>query len=203
MTLLSVNSEYFRLALQDHWVEKKTRTVKLPDVDTQIINIYVNWLYDRKIILGMGPEEHLREEEPFSRVARAYLLGDRLADIDFQDAATDSMLKIHFLEDADGGTYSIDKPVRNRIYQNTKPESKLRQLLVHIASFYGTTEVYGLEDDVQFLIDLANSRKCGVGDSPAVIGARCGFHGHKEGLENCYRTKYRASTMFTTTEKTD
>jgi hypothetical protein len=79
----------------------------------------------------------------------------------------------------------------------TKTNSKLRQLLVH-ASFFSSPSVdYGLEDHHQFLADFANFKLREAQDTPAEVGARCGFHKHKPGKENCYRIKYGAATPST------
>jgi hypothetical protein len=47
--LISYYSEYFRNALKKPWKEADDRVVELPDIEPQVFDVFVNWLYSQKV----------------------------------------------------------------------------------------------------------------------------------------------------------
>jgi hypothetical protein len=47
--LISYYSEYFRNALKEPWREAEDRVVELPDIEPQVFDIFVDWLYSQKV----------------------------------------------------------------------------------------------------------------------------------------------------------
>jgi hypothetical protein len=144
--------------LRDGWLGNDTRTVKPVVVHPGVFKIPVNWIHQRRIVLGMGPEEQLEDEEPWVRTADAYILGDRLADADLKDAVTDGMVMLHLMKDDEESDNHIDRPVRNRVSRETQPGSKLRLLRFHAAFECQIEGIFSAEDGPAFLVEFTGYR---------------------------------------------
>jgi hypothetical protein len=189
-------SNFFRLALQSEWIENTAQVVKLPEVEPSVFNIYVNWLYSRELMLGMGRKE-LYMRSVRDCVFDCYLHGDRLLDADFKDAVSDSLVMMYLKENSDGKTCIPNSRTIQRVYRNTKKGSKLRLLVVHRKLASQDPTNFDLEHGIDFLLDFAQYQTSKDRESLAFVAARCYFHEHEAGDENCYRTKFSAGTNFT------
>lgn len=127
------------------------------------------------------------------RILAAHALGDKLVDIDFKDAVSDvlaiTMTTICNHED----TIFPTVPVVNALYEQTQVQSKLRQLLVHDSrSQPGFENILAPTDHPEFLFEYAVYGKKTEESTIAAV-ARCAFHEHTLGAENCYRARYGAT----------
>ncbi|EME79232.1 uncharacterized protein MYCFIDRAFT_199058 [Pseudocercospora fijiensis CIRAD86] len=128
----------------------------------------------------------------------AYALGDMLMDVDFKDAVTDAMIAGSLTPDNE--VYYVPATSdRIKLYDKTAPGAKIRQALVHLMATKGATRLVEEQDHPAFLVDVAKKLgeelKGGKDESVLVATAKCKYHEHKEGDENCYRTKYAKATF--------
>ncbi|KAF7195170.1 hypothetical protein HII31_03376 [Pseudocercospora fuligena] len=112
-----------------------------------------------------------------------------LMDSDFKDVVTDAFIaRIEGKSSADQNIYFPNSDCRVLLYQKTAPNSKLRQLLVHVMrQGEGSSGFLREEDTPTFLLDYA---KADGSINALAHAAECGYHEHEKGDENCYRTKY-------------
>ncbi|KAF2217938.1 hypothetical protein CERZMDRAFT_80577 [Cercospora zeae-maydis SCOH1-5] len=189
-SLIRKYSPYFKTALDGTWREGKRGVVEMVEDDEQAFNIYMNWLYRKKIHLDM-PDITNRTEEldaAWIRLFSTYALGDKLLDSYFKDALTDATVFCV----ARFGLPPVE--ALHFLYDMTPPESPMRLLM--------TCELARRHDQINALdeswphaltIDLTKLLKFHneYANQPTFQVARnCGFHEHKNrGLqtETCYR----------------
>ncbi|KAF1819002.1 uncharacterized protein K489DRAFT_85784 [Dissoconium aciculare CBS 342.82] len=81
----------------------------------------------------------------------------------------------------------------NSPHKKTAADSTIRKLLVHEAC---TSQDGVREDDhPRFWFEFAQYTFTRPTESTIAAVARCVFHEHAEGAENCYRIKYRAVSL--------
>ncbi|CAK4031842.1 hypothetical protein AC578_10138 [Lecanosticta acicola] len=201
--LLRKNSAFFDAALKKDWAEGQRRKVELPKADPETFNIWVNWLYSRRLFTDIDADTPKRDDhDTYPRLIEAYTLGDSLMDADFKDAVTDAF-SVHFITPEDNTRWMPHSEDIKDLYERTASTSKLRKLLIFlVSSLNNVHEVISGEEIPSYLADLAkflfenrNSLPDWKSSSHAV--ARCEFHEHEEGEEKCYRTKYHAPFTFT------
>lgn len=85
--LISFYSEYFRNALKEPWKEAEDRLIELPDIEPQVFDIFVDWLYTQKVpeknrfwvapteTLKANSTEHVQLAEIL--VMKTYVFADR------------------------------------------------------------------------------------------------------------------------------
>ncbi|KAF2690839.1 hypothetical protein K458DRAFT_426270 [Lentithecium fluviatile CBS 122367] len=61
--LISFYSEYFRNALKEPWKEAEDRVIELPDIEPQVFDVFVDWLYSQKV-----PEKNKQWVEPTDKI---------------------------------------------------------------------------------------------------------------------------------------
>ncbi|THY28524.1 hypothetical protein D6D01_03866 [Aureobasidium pullulans] len=135
------------------WVEARTRMMRLPETSTSLFEIFVQGLYYKRLISDNreleqdfrlkfgalasreGDHQYKRflakspETWPWRVLVSLYVLGDYLDAQVVRIAAVDVMILRH--EKSDVMTFDdIDFA-----YANTSPDSKLRELLVHITTY--------------------------------------------------------------------
>jgi hypothetical protein len=74
------------------WKESKQRSVHLPNDDPYAFELYLYFLYRGRLPAKPNRSEPAAESEEL-QLAKAYVLGDRLQDGDFQDFIIDVMIK--------------------------------------------------------------------------------------------------------------
>jgi hypothetical protein len=198
---LVTNSRFFRAALEGTWTEAETRTVKLPHDDPEAFNAYLDWIHRRQVTLFYGIDEKPSDCLPDERILDAYVLGDKLIDIDFKDAVCD-LMAINLSTLLYGWrTYSVPAPeFRCALYDRTQTLSKLRQLLVRgLMELDFPGEAIERGDDPDFLFDCVAFAKSFHSGPVVAAVARCAFHEHVRGFQSCYRSKYKAKTRHCTT----
>lgn len=199
--IISDASEFFAKALKKEWLEGRERTVELPEQNAESFNVYLNWLYCRRIYLNAEDEDGLASTTQVSRIVKAYALGDVLLDSDFKDAVSDAFVLQCTTFSKEKSTYYIPHAKsRTLVYESTCEGSKLRALLVHRVA-QSNAKFLSDEDHYTFLLDLAKYQMdCNERNSTeATLAAasECAFHEHQPGQENCYRIKYAQAVMHT------
>lgn len=176
-------SEFVRDAMKEGWKTAKDRMIPLPDDEPGIFGIYQTWLYAHSI-----PTDYASDDEDKTLV-EAYILGDKLRDINFKDAVADCVMKRLRT------TKAFDLRLTNLVYDNTLENSPLRRLWRDIYGWAGNAS--WLEDDalsepinadfmkqlIQYQYKIHNTPGFKVG---LPVDA-CAYHEHVKG--ECYIVK--------------
>ncbi|KAF1965182.1 hypothetical protein BU23DRAFT_34539 [Bimuria novae-zelandiae CBS 107.79] len=183
--------------------------VSLPDQKPATFNIYVQWLYSKRLYTKAAPASNqvaptLQQpnSDEWLNLVDVYLLGFKLGDVDFQDMVMDAIMD-WLRETRDSGSFITPTPIvalENvaRIYytlHNTAKDNPLRRLVSDVAALNfsdATIQKICADDGGQklpraFLLDLLSklsSRLQGGRPFPEARGA-CHYHCHAEG--KCYR----------------
>lgn len=193
-------SPFFKAAIAHDWNEAKEKCVPLSQDMPDVFLIYLQWAYWDRVyctppLLHGGNYEATSVFQNF--LVLAYMLGDKLLDINFQDAVIDIL---------------IDFCMRNNQYlirqaalafENTPGESPIRTLIIDFATHIRYTPPVGqrLRKDHQFRACLNEeayialiSKLIGHNDmdqnaqkiARPFEGDTCVYHMHKEG-KPCYK----------------
>ncbi|KAL7936955.1 hypothetical protein V8C35DRAFT_332213 [Trichoderma chlorosporum] len=157
--LICHTSVYFETALKDHWQTSPSEPVALKEEDPEIFEVYVHWLY-----FGTLPVQNdkpgLEGNAEYVQLAKAYVLGDFLVDVNFKNAVMDTMfIKSHSMA-SDGRRPHPAGPVIRYIYEKTPESSPPRRFLVDLFAYFGKAKwlepKWISEDDLpeQFIRDL-------------------------------------------------
>ncbi len=144
------------------WVESKSRSICLDDVDPSVFHIYASWLYRRRLPVHVDAPG-VEDNAQYMMLARAYVLGDRLQDAAFCDACIDVMVGKARTKLARGDAWCVPAgPVIDYIYDNTTPSSAARRFLLDL--YFHSDQSYRLEDEwadpdvdlpIEFLFDIS------------------------------------------------
>jgi hypothetical protein len=146
--LLCTSSTFFNKALNGEFKEGIDKVVPMPDDEPEIFLEFLNWLYDRKHFNGM-PLVFV----DVLKWCKLWILADKLDVPALQNFAMESIFKT--FDSYDG--HSLPASTFNHVYQNSVPNSPLREVLWQFAvrkmalKFYNEN-VSALE--VDFLEDL-------------------------------------------------
>lgn len=191
--LICGNSDYFKLAMKSYWEATAKGSVTLKEEDPEIFDIYVQWLY-----YGTLP---VRNDSPgldgnieYEQLAKAYVLGEMLQDVNFKDAVLDAILIKSRSRASDGGCWFPVGPVVPCIYDGTTESSAARRLLVDLYTDHGHGDwliKYGSQDDLpkQFLLDLAIAtldKRPYPAESRSNGAGTCEYHEHPPDPNSCY-----------------
>lgn len=80
--LLTANSEYARTALKKEWNETQESILSFPEDDSNSFDVYQQWLYTGRIYLNRISNP-LKGPNHYERLVRAYILGEKLIDCNF------------------------------------------------------------------------------------------------------------------------
>lgn len=189
-------SDFFANALERDWDKDQQRALELPEQDPATFNIYLNWLFCRRISLSSAEHEDVCSKS-IGRIILAYALGDALLDSDFKDAVSDALiLECTTLQDDQYWVPHLED--RKILYWSTRRGSKLRSILVHMVALHDV-EVISDEEPHELLLDLTRLKMNGTekktpGKMVEAV-ANCEFHEHERGFENCYRAKYAQAAV--------
>lgn len=195
---LTGNSRFFAAALARQWKEAQTRTITFPEDDPRIFSIYLIWLYTRTFVITSDsfPEHHNPKFRARLICHLAYILGDKLGDDDFCDAAITTLFQ-HCLG---ARSWIRDREVA-LIYENTCDGSPLRQLVVDqwiwlarakwCEALSGPSGLKGLPQDFYLdyfcaSVQVKAAKWCPAQhDAPWVLNP-CAYHLHKSLGGLCY-----------------
>ncbi|PIA93510.1 hypothetical protein CB0940_04764 [Cercospora beticola] len=194
-------SEHFRAIFANPKTEIAV-PIELPDISATTFNLYVNWLRDRKIYAGLKDNETPAKNGVTARLILAYRLATKILDIDFHDAITDAMITHWSSYDAEEDRYWLPhQRFRKILYNLTSPGSKARALLVHRMTTHKATRAVNKHDHPAFLADFEKKLKEKDPDSASLAAAKCKYHEHMPGSENCYRNKFARRTTLQQDDK--
>ena len=145
---LVANSCYFRAALSGVYEESTTAIVNLADVSTGTFDIFVNWIYTKRITTPLGDDPEHNE------LLQLWILGDRVQANQLQNQAlmTINQKSGHLTDDL--------KISFEHIYANTMIGSPLRAYIVacvakvQLSGSKGLGESEGYPRDM--LVDIIN-----------------------------------------------
>lgn len=126
--LLCSNSMFFTKALKKDWQEGEARQVDLPEIDSNVFQVWVKWLYTGRLCYAPaerddGSDWFLQDCDMWKDV---YALGDFLQDSDLKDAAIDA----HVESMLEANDYASS--LAEWIYPYTNQYSKHRGLAVDL-----------------------------------------------------------------------
>ncbi|PSN62885.1 hypothetical protein BS50DRAFT_577772 [Corynespora cassiicola Philippines] len=152
-------SEFFRSAMKPEWASQRadSRTVDLPEDDPEAFSLYRTWLYTGKLPVlpehasgAPSPPGGDPSEESYHVLAYAYVLGERLMDVEFKNAIADAYV-LYARGAAPGKRHYPSNEEIRIIYEGTTEACPLRKLLVDIWYCRGKAEWIEQDPDAQEL----------------------------------------------------
>lgn len=136
--------------------------MSLSDTDPDTFQLYLHWLYFRILPIKSNAPGNIGNME-YLQLAKAYVLGDLLQDVDFNDAVIDTMIEKSCTPTTDGKRWYPAVSVVACIYNNTPASSEARRLLIDMFVNFGhggwlpKAEEMEKTENVpkEFLLDLA------------------------------------------------
>ena len=132
-SLVPASSPFLDKALSGKRKESALRTVHLPNDEPEMIAIYVHWLY--RGTLPVSCDDSGIDTE-YTNLVKAYILGDRLLDFKFQNAAIDAIIEKVRTPERDNTRWYPGLDVIIYAYANTTESALIRELFVDLY-FYG------------------------------------------------------------------
>jgi len=190
--LIARSSDYFKRALQSSWDKGQRKVVNLPDNNAETFNIYLNWLHGKKLFVDSQQDTTQENTRRWQRMIDVYCSGDKLGGIDFKDVVIDAMTTALLIDTSGNAHQYLPHPPRPAwIYARTTADAKARQLLVHHFARANVAHLINADDHPEFLLDLSKESLTKDWESTPDAAARCKFHEHRLGADNCYRQKRR------------
>jgi hypothetical protein len=211
--LICASSTSFKTALNSGFKESSQRTVHLDEDDPTIFQIYSYWLKGH-VTTGTGlgwdtaknPSSSLAKLNAYVELAKAYVLADKLQDVDFADTVMDAVaLRIHTTNEVPG-----PETVRH-VYENTFDDSSpARRWLVDVWAREGRSFwLYPADKEelpYPFLRHLTvaflglRDRVGATRDGSCVEGLwTCKCHVHEKEPGWCYKNKLKGGLADTAT----
>lgn len=149
-------SDFFRVALKKEWTEGRTRTIKLPEEEPEIVEQYLDY------VLGKGlPTDSTkmdpREGEVYAILTMLFAFGERVLDSRLRNAIIAEFIRFTTIPAPDGSYIYPSQYDVNNIYNCTTSASPSRRLTVDLYMRAGDTT--WVEDTLHpaFLKDLAEA----------------------------------------------
>lgn len=202
--ILSDSSLYFKDLLKPEWNgDPFEGQLLLPDADTAIFRIYVNWLYTGRFnITGAYDKSSVTPDNPraidheWTRWRQCYELANFLQDSDCKDALIDMSIEKMTSDEE----YLEELP--NLIYSTTQSQSPSRKFPVDIAINVWAKHIFRATNIVdypaEFLADVVKEMGGKLRDTPVLEKGVQNFFGtintcvyHEHTLTNtpCYKVK--------------
>ena len=187
-SVLCATSEFFNSAIQNEWTQAPPRVIELIEKDVAMFQVYVTWLYNRK--LAIFPENAIDQtyEETWKLLTKSYLLGEELLDAKFKNTVVDAMLATTCAGELDGGGCCPSQFAIKTLYDGTTTGYKARQLFAEIWAHQ--TPLSELANGkhgfpYEFLYDVAevlfNQRSNSLRFSFQYRNNPCRYHEHDQG----------------------
>ncbi|KAL3487612.1 hypothetical protein BJX62DRAFT_240880 [Aspergillus germanicus] len=151
--LLRDASRFSDRALAGPWTEAQTRTVRLPDDDSETVGIYVYWLYYDTL-----PAGYRDSKAEYLDLARAYVFGDKVLDVRFQDKVSDAIVNKSRFATSGGARTLPTATVVAYIYEYSVKNAPIRRAFVDMWTQYGHHSLLQSEIDTiprAFAVELA------------------------------------------------
>ena len=194
-SLICTQSDMFNRMFANECIESRTGVVLLKEDDPAAFEVYAQWLYTGKILIGARNRAG-EEYQGWDHLVNAYILGDKLQDGHFADAVMDTIIAESNTNVNGFHFYPIGRIVQT-IYNNTREGSPLRRLIVDQHVFHGAKTWFteSVADDInkEFLLDLVKAmfeeRPKPHVEAPDQGVDTCAYHGHI--TEPCYKVKHQ------------
>ena len=136
-SVMTKRSKYFKAACRDEWKEATSRTIKIPEVDTDAFCAYLHWVHLEQVAISTqyDVEACSSDDAPLvlDELIRLWLLADRLGDAQLCDCVIDTMLDVADSVDISmDWTEAIPAEMLDLIYAATSEGRSLRRLVVDI-----------------------------------------------------------------------
>lgn len=151
------------LSKEKAWKEGTEKRIRLPEHRSDIVKMYVQWLYSHKIKLRWTTAEGNLDGDmslpEYYALTLLYIFGEKHCKIHFQDATLDEYVR-RMRSHVDGGHYYPNGDVVGMIYTGTAQASPLRRLMVDAHLKFAYKEWF--EDPVdeyhkEFLLDMVRA----------------------------------------------
>lgn len=207
-TVLVKSSDFFKRACNKEWEEGQSKIIKLPEVEPEIFDVYLQLLYTGEVVPA---EEYLPSRDDNSIAARgeiarqhwilieAYLLADMLLDTKSKNAIMD------YLIEALRVTQKMPSPETiTDVFKRTIDTSPMRRLLIDFVALKvdpKSFKSFGTLYSPEFLVDVGlrlmeyksdTSRRTSPSKSP-----RCAYHEHDEADSKCSEPRPTVETRKT------
>jgi hypothetical protein len=134
--LVRASSSFFDKAMAGDWKESQQRTIHLPDDEPEIFALYVHWLYYGTLPVFCD-ESGLPGNSEYLNLVKAYVLGDKILDSRYQDAAIDAIVEKCQSKAQDGANWFPVGEVIRYAFDNTNESAPIRELLVDMYAIHG------------------------------------------------------------------
>jgi hypothetical protein len=135
-SLIYASSLFFNKAISRSWKESEEHAFKLPEGNPQIFALYSHWLYVGQIpvIVQNSTKKEVANNnyKEYYDLVKAYVLGDKLLDVKFQDSTIQAIVKKSAAPGTDGQRHYPGAGTIIYAYANTTESAKIRNLFVDI-----------------------------------------------------------------------
>lgn len=146
------SSSFFDKAMSGEWKESSQRTIQLPDDEPGIIKLYIHWLYCGTLPVICG-KPYGKE---YTFLVKAYILGDKLLDTKFQNAAINAIVERSVTPYKDGIWYYPCGSLMTYVYDNSNESDRIRDLFVDLYAMYGKSTWLNSTYPNPFILKLAS-----------------------------------------------
>jgi hypothetical protein len=182
--------------MRNGWKETDQRSIRLEEDEPETVQLYIQWLYYRVLPVACS----LPGDEEYALLAKAFVLGDRLRDVDFANAVMDAMVEKCQTPASDGKIWYPEADVVKYVYDNTPDSSPVRRFFVDVISHNERGGWLGSKVDLpkDFLYDLSSALltfeldRANQAGNPSTGGnlIRCGYHQHDMDTKVCPSQRY-------------
>jgi hypothetical protein len=161
---LSENSEFFKSALKDDWVEGQTRTVKLPEDDEEQITHYLDFMHGHGLptksidtFAALDDFDPKDEDDSYGSLFELYVLGERTLDKNIQQATIKEVLRLTTLKNNTGGIWLPGEGTKALTYEGTASRSPARRLAVDLQVNFGHSTNFDQDLPIDYIRDVARA----------------------------------------------
>jgi hypothetical protein len=121
--VICASSKFFKAACSERWIERKTKKVSLPEVEPEVFQSYVAWLYSGHHHMEASKDDPVDlKDVALGKAVELYLLGDVLDDIRFRN----KMMEIQTCQQDLNRLPNV--PTMNKLWRRTTHTSPLRKM---------------------------------------------------------------------------
>ena len=147
-TLLTEKSEFFKAACRNEWREVSSRIVKIPEVDGDAFNAYLNWVYRDRVAVGyhhpLAGRSYTAFESNFALhdLIQLCLLADRFVDVQLRNLTVNAILCVlgRVYGDDEDWSAAITPDMIALVWSSTTAKRALRRLIVDFYAQYVKAE---------------------------------------------------------------
>ena len=131
--LFTSRSKFFKAALNGKWKESKERAIALREQDPHAFELYVGWVYHRKLFSIDDSEKDLEQSRRNETIVlvNAFILADMIGDLEFADVIIDALIN------CEAASNSCPVWAIKPIYDQLPESSPLGRLMIDMFLFAG------------------------------------------------------------------